>query len=560
IGASLGLPEVNLGIIPGAGGTQRLPRLIGIARAIEMIAGGKPIPAKKAASIGLVDRVAEGDPLPVALSLAASQPPKRRLGDLAPPDTGDVEAAIKAVIPPGKPAPAAVSAAVRVILEGVRLPFAEGLALERGTFLDLRGSEEAAARRHLFLAERAASRVAGLTATPRAISRVGVIGAGTMGTGIAMALVGAGLPVILVERDEAGLRRGLDRIRDQWGRRVAAGRMSAEALDAQMALIAGATDLAALAPADLVIEAAFEDMAVKLDLFATLDRVTGPDTILATNTSYLDVNEIAAATGRPDKVVGLHFFSPAHVMRLLEVVRADRTGDETLATALALARTIGKLAVVAGVCDGFIGNRIFSAYRRQCEFLLEEGATPEAVDAALEAFGFAMGPFAVADMAGLDISWSRRKRLAASRDPRERYSTVADTLCEAGRFGQKTGAGWYLYPGRTPDPFVHQVIEAAASRAGIARRPLTGAEIRQRVLAALVNEAALVLEDGIAARASDIDVVLVNGYGFPAAKGGPLFWAGRQDPAALGAAIDDVARSTGFGFRRARFPLASNET
>ncbi|PWR20984.1 3-hydroxyacyl-CoA dehydrogenase NAD-binding domain-containing protein [Zavarzinia compransoris] len=559
IGASLGLPEVNLGIIPGAGGTQRLPRLIGLARAIEMIAGGKPVPAKKAAGMGLVDRVVEGDPLPAAIALAETLTGKHRLSDLTPPATGDVEAAIAAACPRGK-APAAVLAAIKVIREGAALPFAEGLALERRTFIELRDSEEAAARRHLFLAERSAPRIDGLSAPAKAIGLVGVIGAGTMGTGITLALIAAGFPVILVERDAAGLDRGIERIRDQLARRVAASRLTAEAMAAQLALITGATELATLAPVDLVIEAAFEDMAVKRELFATLDRITRPDAILATNTSYLDVNEIADVTTRPEKVLGLHFFSPAHVMRLLEIVRAAQTGDEALATALALAKKIGKLAVVAGVCDGFIGNRIFSAYRRQCEFLLEEGATPEAVDGALEAFGFAMGPFAVADLAGLDISWSRRKRLAASRDPRERYSSVADTLCEAGRFGQKTGAGWYRYPGREPDPIVHRAIEDAAARAGITRRPLGPAEIQQRVLAAMVNEAALVLEDGIAARPSDIDIVLVHGYGFPAAKGGPLFWASRQERAALETALEAVAQSTGFGFRRGRLPTLPSET
>jgi 3-hydroxyacyl-CoA dehydrogenase len=375
-----------------------------------------------------------------------------------------------------------------------------------------------------------------------------------MGTGIAMCFADAGLPVTLVDQDDAAVARGLQRIRQAYESSVASGRLDATDAERRIARVAGAVDIAALGGADVIVEAIFEDMALKEAMFARLDAVAKPGAILATNTSYLDVDRIAAATKRPGDVLGLHFFSPAHVMRLLEVVRAAKTSPEALATALALGRKLRKLCVVAKVSEGFIGNRLYAAYRRQCEFMVEEGAMPEEVDYALEAFGFAMGPFAVADMAGLDIAWRMRQRLAATRDPRERYCPLADRLCEQGRLGRKTGAGWYRYAPEArkgePDPIVRKIIEAASAAAGIARHRPDPDAIRWRALATLVNEAALLLAEDVAQRPSDVDLVLVNGYGFPKHEGGPLFWAGRQDRSRLHAAIDALAAATGFGFRR----------
>lgn len=557
--ASLGLPEVKLGLIPGAGGTQRLPRLIGTAKAMELIAQGKIVGASEAASLGLADEIAERPILDACLlKLRGSGGRKRRVGSLPVPDEepGHVAEARRSVLSQKRHATQAARAAVEIVTEAARLGFAEGLAAERAAFIRLRDGEEAAALRHQFFAERKAPKIPGLKAAPLPVRRVGVVGAGTMGSAIAVSLMSAGLPVVLVERNGQALDQGRARIDGILDRSVKSGRLSSERMQAQRDALTASTDMAALQAIDLVIEAAFEDLDVKLDLFRQLDRVVSPTAVLATNTSYLDVDAIAAATSRPERVLGLHFFSPAHVMRLLEVVRGRATSDETLATGLALGRKLGKLPVVAGVCDGFIGNRIFSAYRRQCEIMLEEGALPEQVDGALEAFGFAMGPFAVADLAGLDISWSRRKRLAATRDPRERYVPVADMLCERGRFGLKTGAGWYLYPEperrREPDPDVRALIEQVSASRSIARRAFDDQEIQRRALAAMVNEAALVIEDGIAQRASDIDVVLVHGYGFPAVRGGPLFWASRQDPLRLNRALDAVEASTGHGFERAK--------
>jgi 3-hydroxyacyl-CoA dehydrogenase len=557
--AILGMPEVNLGIIPGAGGTQRLPRLVGIATAVELIAKGKLLKASEAAEIGLVDEVSEGDLIKTCLrKLQESSGRKRRVSFLTVPgeESALIEKASAAVLRSRRTVTQATQTAVKVVTKAAHVSFTEGLAIERAEFIRLRDGEEAAALRYLFFAERSAPKVAGLNAAPLPIKTVGVIGAGTMGSGIAVSLMNAGLSVILIEHSSEALKRGRIRIDEILNQSLKSGRLTPDAAEGQRRALTASTDMAALAEVDLVIEAAYEDLDVKLDLFKRLDRIVSPQTVLATNTSYLDIDLIAAATARPQRVLGLHFFSPAHVMRLLEIVRGQATSDETLATGLAVSRRLGKLPVVAGVCDGFIGNRIYSFYRRQCEIMLEEGALPEEVDNALEAFGFAMGPFAVADLAGLDISWSRRKRLAPTRDPRERYVPIADQLCEQGRFGQKTRAGWYRYPEpgrrREPDPDVRALIEQASEARSIERRSLDAQEIQQRVLAAIVNEAALVIEERIAQRASDIDTVLVRGYGFPATRGGPLFWASRQEPALLNQALDKVESSSGFGFKRAQ--------
>lgn len=389
---------------------------------------------------------------------------------------------------------------------------------------------------------------------PRQLRTLAVIGAGTMGTGIAICGLDAELEVTLLEQDAAALHRGATRVREHYARRVAAGKVRADRAAECETRLRATTDWNALAQADLVIEAVFEDLAVKRDVFARLDKIAKPGAILATNTSYLDVDAIAAATSRPREVVGLHFFSPANVMRLVEVVRGAATAPEVLVTAVEVAKRLGKLPVVTGNAFGFVGNRIFSAYRRQCEFMLEEGAMPEQVDSALEAFGFAMGPFAVADLSGLDIAWRMRQSQAATRDPAARYVRIPDMLCEAGRLGRKTGAGYYLYEeggGKSRgqvDARVHELITAASADKGIVRRTLGADDIQRRALLAMVNEAALVLAEGVAQRASDVDVVLLNGYGFPRAEGGPVTWARHRGAQSLQADLQWLAQVSGPGF------------
>lgn len=390
--------------------------------------------------------------------------------------------------------------------------------------------------------------------TPRPVRTLAVIGAGTMGTGIAITALDAGLEVTLLEQDDAALRRGATRIREHYARRIAAGKVGADAAAQCESRLHATTGWDALAQSDLVIEAVFEDLAVKREVFARLDRIARPGAILATNTSSLDVDAIAAATSRPRDVVGLHFFSPANVMRLVEVVRGASTAPEVLSTAVEVAKRLGKLPVVTGNAFGFVGNRIFSAYRRQCEFMLEEGALPEQVDAALEAFGFAMGPFSVADLSGLDIAWRMRQSAAASRDPAARYVRIPDMLCELGRLGRKAGAGYYVYEegaGKSRgqvDPRVHELITSASAAKAVVRRTLDADEIQRRALLAMVNEAALVLAEGVAQRASDVDVVLLNGYGFPRAKGGPVTWARQRGAEALQADLQWLAQLSGPGF------------
>jgi len=551
-GATVGLPEVKLGIIPGAGGTQRLPRLVGTARAIALIAAGRRIGAAEAASLGVVDAVAEGDVLAAARA-EAGRAGKRRLSQLPVPsgDPAQVEKAGTDAMRSARGV-AAVARAVEMVRLAAATPFAEAVQTERATFLALRDSAEAKALRHLFFAERNAQKVPGIAgAKARPLARAAVIGAGTMGSGIAVALADAGLPVAVVERDAAAATLGRQRVREIYDRIVAGGRLSGGAADERFARIGFGDDWSEISGADLVIEAVFEEMDIKLATFHRLDEIAKPGAVLATNTSYLDVDKIAAATRRPQDVVGLHFFSPANVMRLLEIVRGRATGPDVLATGFALARRIGKVAVVAGVCDGFIGNRIYSAYRRHMEYLVEDGAWPEDVDRAIEAYGFAMGPFAVSDLSGLDIGWVTRKRRHATRDPRERYVAIADRLCEKGRFGRKTGRGWYLYPEGArkpvPDPEVRAVIEAESARHGITRRAVADDEIQRRALAAMVNEAAKILAEGIAQRASDIDLVLANGYGFPSVRGGPMFTADARGLADVLGDVEAMYRFAGFG-------------
>jgi 3-hydroxyacyl-CoA dehydrogenase len=530
--AKLGLPEVKLGLLPGAGGTQRLPRLAGVARALEMILGGEPARAADLAGTRLLDRVVDGDPIAAAVELArGAKPPFPRARDLPLDEPRLAELCKEARVKlraqrPVLPAPLRAVDAI----EAAGGPFDEGLALERRAFLELMETPESKGLRHAFFAERAAGKVEEVTRdTPvRRVDQAAVIGAGTMGAGIAVALLDAGLAVRLLEADQAALDRGLARIAGIYEAQVKKGRLAPEDRDRRLALLRPTLAYRDLAPADVVIEAVFESLDVKRDVFSALDRVMKPGSVLATNTSTLDVDAIAAFTSRPSDVLGLHFFSPANVMRLLEVVRGRETSPEVLATALALAKRLRKVAVVAGVCDGFIGNRMLDAYLRQAWYLVEEGATPEQVDQAIEGFGFAMGPFRVGDLVGHDVSQAIRQHRRSLR-PDYRVSTLPDKLCALGRLGQKTGAGWYDYPEgprrAVPSPVAARLVESHRADIGLIPRRVDDEEIVDRLVYALVNEGARILEEGIAARASDIDVVYLTGYGFPRARGGPMFYA-----------------------------------
>ncbi len=532
-GVKIGLPEVKLGLVPGAGGTQRLARLTGIAAALDLIGTGKIIDAGTALALGMIDEIAEGDLLAAALDIAKRPDRKfRRTSELeCPVQTGEeIDAAAKKILARSKGVNAPLQA-VRLVRQAGNRSFIDGLADERETFIALRDSPEAAALRHVFFAERAAAKVDGLEGVKaRTVKTIGIVGLGLMGAGIATAALDGGFTVVGVDRTEEAATAGRSRIEALLARNLASGRIDASGLEDRKLRLTITSDMSTLGVADLVIEAVFDDLDVKSELFSSLDRIVRPDAILATNTSYLNPDEIAAATLHPERILGLHFFSPANVMRLVEVVRCAKTGPDVLATGMALVRKLGKLPVVTGVTEGFIGNRIFSAYRREAEFLLEDGALPQDVDTAMVAYGFPMGPFAVFDMAGLQIAWARRKRDAANRNPEERYVDIADRLCEAGRFGQKSGRGWYLYRDgqRLVDPEVTGMIIEARRRKQIAAREIGANEIVQRLLAAMVDEGHKLLSENIAARAGDIDLVMINGYGFPAHKGGPLYAAGQD--------------------------------
>jgi len=553
-GTVVGLPEVTLGMIPGAGGTQRLPRLVGIARAIELVCLGKRIKADEALSLGMIDAIAHGDLRSFAAAHARSLGgAKRRVRDLPVPDQHDagIQEAARAARKAGRGRPQ-VEAAIAAITSAGRSDIDAALAEERRVFQSLRMSAEAAALRHLFFSERESTRHPEFQSVPaRPVERIAVIGAGTMGTGIALAALQGGFGVVLLEQDPAALSRSNQRIHEYFGKRIAAGRIDRLRAQEQLSRLEIGTDDAVLESAQLVIEAVYEDLSVKRALLHRIEPLLPPDAILASNTSYIDLDAIAEAVERPQNVVGLHFFSPAQTMRLLEVVRGVYTAPDVLATGFAVARRMGKLPILAGNAFGFIGNRIYSAYRKQCEFMLEEGALPEQVDAALEAFGFAMGPFAVADMSGLDIAWRMRQAGAATRDPRARYVEIPDLLCEMNRLGRKTGAGYYRYEDPrargTPDPEVTRLILQASAGKGFVRRAFTPADIQRRALVAMANEAALLLHEGVTSRASDVDLVMVNGFGFPKWEGGPVFWACRQDPAGLRAEQAALAEASGPG-------------
>jgi 3-hydroxyacyl-CoA dehydrogenase len=532
--AQFGLPEVKLGIVPGAGGTQRLPRLAGMAKAIEIASTGRRVPASEGLALGIIDRLADGDLIAASVAYArelAGQEP-RRTGRLAVPafDDAVIAAQIAAVREKarGQDAPEAAARAVRMAAD---LPLGEGLARERSRFLELVASDQASALRYVFAAERQAGRAPGLEGTtPRRVETVGIVGAGLMGAGIAVAFANAGFRVRAVERDQPSADSGLGRVEALYGRMVKSGRISEAEKALRLNRVQLFTDRTAVSDCDLVIEAVFDDLSVKQELFASLSSIVRPDAVLATNTSYLDPNAIAAVVDDPSRFLGLHFFSPANIMRLLEVVRTDAVAPDVLATGLAVAKRLGKVAVVSGVCEGFIGNRIFTAYRRECDRMLEEGALPHQIDAALEAFGFPMGPYAVNDLAGLDISWARRKRHATTQHAAHRYALIADRLCEAGRFGQKAGKGYYGYEtGRKEvNAQVTALVEAVSREKGIVRRTFDADEIVSKVMAAITEEGQAILAEGIASRASDIDLVMINGYGYPAWRGGPMFQAGLE--------------------------------
>ena len=551
--ARFAFPEVTLGLLPGAGGTQRAPRLVGAEAALSLMTDGKPIKVTQALAIGLIDAVAEGDLLEAALHYAVALDGKFiRARDRSVPAAGAqaaIAAARAAVATRRDACAGAANRIVDCVEATLSLPFDDGEALEHRLFDELLASPTSRGLRHVFLGERAAARLPPqyAEAEPLAVARVAVIGAGVMGSGIATALLAAGLTVAIVDPDHAALDRAETRIADAFRRDVEKGRISSTVADTRMAALTTTTELAAVADVDLVIEAVFEDMAVKRKVFTALDAVTRPDAILASNTSTLDLDAIADVVADPGRVVGMHFFSPANVMRLVEVVRGARTRPAVLATAMALARRLGKVGVVAGVCDGFIGNRMFEEYLRQAYLLVEEGALPQQVDRAMEAFGFAMGPFRVMDLAGQDIGWSIRKRRAVEQPDRP-YSRFPDKVCELGRYGQKTGAGIYRYPdGRTPvvDPEIDALVLAHSAELGLARREVGDDEIVARCVLALVNEGARILEEGIAFRPVDIDVVWTAGYGFPAARGGPMFHADRLGLDVVLASIEHFADGHG---------------
>ncbi len=553
--ARLGQPEVKLGIIPGAGGTQRLPRLVGVEKALQMIVGGDPIGGEEARRLGLLDELVEdlaAGAVAFAERVVAEGRPLRRVRDM-----GDKVAAAR-----GKPhifsefrksiarhtrGLKAPEACIRAVEAAVALPFDEGLGRERELFVEMLNSPESKAQRYFFFAEREAAKVPDVPAdTPaKEIRKAAVIGSGTMGGGIAMCFANAGIPVTVVEVAREALERGLGVVRKNYEATAAKGRLTKDDVEKRMGLIHGTLDFEAVADADLVIEAVFEEMPIKKEVFAKLDRIAKADAVLATNSSTLDVDEIASATRRPESVLGMHFFSPANVMRLLEVVRGARTAKPVIATAMAAGRRIGKVPVLVGVCYGFVGNRMLHQRGVQAERLLLEGALPQQVDKVLTDFGFPMGPFAMGDLAGLDVGWRIRKARGAP-------AAVADRLCELGRFGQKTGSGFYRYEGgdRTPrpDPEVARMIAEVATRMGVERRAISDEEILQRLLYPMVNEGAKILEERLAIRASDIDVIWVYGYGWPVYRGGPMYWADHVGLGALRDRLLEFGKRTGDSF------------
>src|SRR3989475_8970553 len=531
-GARFGLPEVKLGILPGAGGTQRLPRVVGPQKALQMIVSGDPIGADEALKVGLIDEIVDGDLTTAGVAFADKalneKRPLRKIRDLddkIAPARGKPEifAEFRKSVARQTRGFRAPESCIKAVEAAVNLPFAEGIKRERELFVELLNSPESKAQRYFFFAEREAAKIPDVPAdTPaKDIKKTAVIGAGTMGGGIAMNFANAGIPVTVVEVARDELDRGLDIVRKNYEATASRGRITQADVDKRMGLITGTTDFTAIKDADIVIEAVFEEMPIKKEVFAKLDGMAKPDAVLATNTSTLDVNEIASATKRPESVIGMHFFSPANVMRLLENVRGSKSSKTTIATAMTVGRRIAKVPVLVGVCYGFVGNRMLHQRGLQAEKLILEGALPHQVDKVLTNFGFPMGPFAMGDLAGLDVGWRIRKGRGVT-------SPVADRICELGRFGQKTGAGYYKYDEKrnpTPDPDVEKIIVDVSTEMGLTRRPISDEEILQRLLYPMVNEGAKILEEKMALRASDIDVIWVYGYGWPVYRGGPMFWA-----------------------------------
>ena len=536
--ATVGLPEVNLGLLPGSGGTQRAPRLMGVQAATSLMLSGQHLKAQAALQAGLVDKLVEGADAQAAglayvRELLAAKAPVRRTRDLA---IAEPQAALawleEQKAETAKKARGLFSPLkiIECVQAAVQLPFDEGLARERALFIECLDSPQRAGLIHAFFAEREVAKVPeAQAAQPRPVASVAVIGGGTMGAGIAVAALDAGLPVTMIERDAESIARGRANVEKVYNGLVAKGRMTEAAKAAVMARYTGSTNYADIAQVDLVIEAVFEDIEVKKAVFRELDRVCKPGAVLATNTSYLDIDAIAASTSRPQDVIGLHFFSPANIMKLLEIVVPAKVAADVVATAFELAKKLKKVPVRAGVCDGFIGNRILAVYKQAADYLMEDGASPYEIDAAVRGFGFAMGPFQVTDLAGGDIGWATRKRRAATRDPKARYVEIADRICERGWFGQKTGRGFYLYPEGArvgqPDPEVLAIVDAERAKKGITPRSFTADEIMRRYMAAMVNEGAKVVAEGIALRPLDVDVTFVAGYGFPRHRGGPMKWA-----------------------------------
>jgi len=541
-GTRIGLPEVTLGIVPGAGGTQRLPRLIGVLPALDAIVSGKPMTAERAHELGLVDGLADDgdDLLKISVSLAhrlsiGPEPPKKtrdRDGHLLEaknrPELFDEFRSRISRRARGFEAP---FACIDCVEATTTMSFENGLAFEREVFLRCRSSNQSLSQRHAFFAEREARKVSGLgpETSQTDVRHAAVLGCGTMGTGIAMCFANAGIPVIVTESEQGMLDRGMKMIRKNYASTVSKGRMTEEEAEARLALIEPTLEFERVSAADVVIEAVFEEMELKKKIFTRLDGLCKADAILATNTSSLDVNTIAAVTGRPEQVVGTHFFSPANVMRLVEIVRGDHTSPEVLATTLTLSKQLGKVGVVVGVCDSFAANRMLYPYSRQAQFLIEEGAFPEQVDKVIYDFGFPMGPFALSDLAGIDVGWRVRQHREPSRPKHLRYSEIADRLYEMGRYGQKTRKGWYNYEEGSripmPDPEVVDLVVRTSRELEIDRREISDEEILQRCIYPLINEGARILEEGIVQRASDLDIVWLYGFGFPRYRGGPMFYA-----------------------------------
>ena len=536
-GSHLGQPEVKLGLIPGAGGTQRLPRLIGLQKALEMCAEGNPISTEEALNLGLVDRVIPGDLLTGATAFAsevAGHPaPKTRNRSERPTTSGEAAALTAAARETARKKQRnwiAPSAAIDAVEASTTLPFDKGLELERKLFQDCLFSEQSKSLIHVFFGEREVAKIPDIPkGTPTIpVNSAAVVGAGTMGGGIAMVFANAGIPVVLKETDQAALDRGLANIQKNYASSVKRGRFTQQFVDERLKLIRPTLTYSDFSQVDMVIEAVFEGMALKKEVFGELDRICKPGAILATNTSTLNIDEIASATSRPEFVIGTHFFSPANVMRLLEIVRGKETSKPVIATCMQLSKKLGKVGVLVGNCRGFVGNRMFHPYIREATFLVEEGTGVEAVDKALYDFGMAMGPLSTGDLAGLDVGWRIRKEYRHLEKPGIRHAFAADRLCELGRYGQKTGAGWFKYDESRraiPDPEVTALVRQWSLEAGIAQREISSEEIVDRCIYALVNEGARILEDGIAARAVDIDIIYINGYGFPPYRGGPMWYA-----------------------------------